>query len=48
MEDGCEISAAEDLIEEIINGQLLLLGRKFEQSNKQPESTIGMNKCEGL
>ena len=48
MEDGCEICADEDLIEEIINGQLLLLGKKFEQSNKQPESTIGMNRCEGL
>ena len=48
MEDGCEICADEDLIDEIINSQLLLLGEKFEQSIKQPESTVGMNRCEGL
>ena len=48
MEDGCEICADEDLIDKIINGQLLLLGEIFEQSIKQPECTVGMNRCEGL
>ena len=51
MEDGCEICVDEDLIEEITNGQLLILGKEFEKSNKQNESTkptIGMKSCEGL
>ena len=48
MEDGCEICADEDLIEEIINGQLLILGKEFEQSNKGKELTIGLKSCEGL
>ena len=48
MEDGCEICADEDLIDEIINSQLLLLGITFDQSIKQPECTVGNNRCEGL
>ena len=34
MEDGCEIGADEDLIEEIINGQLLILGELFEDHSE--------------
>ena len=34
MKDGCESCADEDLIEEIINGQLLILGEKFEDHSK--------------
>ena len=48
MEDSCEICADEDLIEEIINSQLLMLSKKFEQSNKQPESTVGVKSFKGL
>ena len=50
MEDGCKICADEDLIEEIINGQLLILGKEFKQnkSNKDTESAFGMKSCGGL
>ena len=34
MEDGCDICADEDFIEEIINGQLLILGEEFEDCSK--------------
>ena len=45
MENGCEICADEDLIEEIINGQLLILAEQFEDHFEWRDSC--MNDCEG-
>ena len=45
MEDGCEICADEDLIGEIIKGQLLILGEEFEDYTEWKDSSI--TDCEG-
>lgn len=48
MEDGCEICADEDVIEEIINDQLLILVEIFEQASDKKDHNIKDSACTNI